>query len=252
MHDRGRLSALALGTGGFLLFLALVEIIGRLKLAGSTWPPITDVAAYMMRSASQLTLLRAISSTGTTMLVAYVAGVVPAILLATTVHLLPSLRPGMDRLAAFANAVPPMAISPVLVILTGSFAAGVSLAGLYVFFTVYVAARAGFEQPFRAQRDLLSVLGARPFQRLAHLDAWSALPMIATGMKQAIAPAMVGVILSEWFSGEGGVGLLLISAMRNLQIPLLWSAMFASAAMTLVLFGAMGSVERVVHKTFRG
>lgn len=235
---------------GFVAFLAMLEIVGRYHLAGSTWPALFDVFAYMALPSHQALLLRAMSSTGFTVVVAYSAGSAAAVAMAVLVHVMPVLRPGLDRLAAFANAIPPVAVAPVFIILTSSFIAGVSLAALFVFFTIYIAATSGFDQVSSAHRDLFKVLGATPAKRMLHLDSFSALPSLFSGFKQAVSPAMVGVILSEWFAGEGGVGLLLISAMRNLQVPLLWAAMLVAAAMTLVLFAIGGLAERFAHRQF--
>ncbi|MBX5204040.1 ABC transporter permease subunit [Rhizobium sp. NZLR1] len=239
------------GLLGFVIFFTVVEVVGRYRLAGSTWPPMSAVLLFMANGQHQALLLRALSSTFFTVIVAYFTGVGAALIAAVIVHLLPSLRRGLDRLAVFVNAVPPVAIAPIFIILTTSYIAGVGLAALYVFFIVYVSMTSAFDHVPQSYCDLFATLGASKRQRLIHLDCRACLPLFINGLKQAVPAAMVGAILAEWFSGQGGIGVLIISAMRNLQIPLLWSAMLLASVTSLVLFALVGLLESKARSTYK-
>jgi NitT/TauT family transport system permease protein len=70
-------------------------------------------------------------------------------------------------------------------------------------------------------------------------------------MKLAIPVAFIGAIVGEWFGASRGLGLLMVSAMQNFQIPLLWSAVLIVTLASLALFGLMSLVERLVYGRFQ-
>jgi NitT/TauT family transport system permease protein len=119
-----------------------------------------------------------------------------------------------------------------------------------VFFVIYVATTSGLEKSRQNHRDLFTVLGATSVARFARLDFPAALPSIVSGMKYATPAAFIGAILGEWFGASRGLGLLMVSAMQNFQIPLLWSAVFIASAASRIAFGIMSLAERFVHGRF--
>jgi NitT/TauT family transport system permease protein len=70
-------------------------------------------------------------------------------------------------------------------------------------------------------------------------------------MRLAAPAALIGVIIGEWFGAPRGLGVLMINAMQNFQIPLLWSAILLTVATSIVLFASLGVLERVVAERFR-
>jgi NitT/TauT family transport system permease protein len=70
-------------------------------------------------------------------------------------------------------------------------------------------------------------------------------------MKLAVPAALIGAIIGEWFGAPRGLGLLILSAMQNFQMLLLWSAVLLTALVSLTLFGALTLLERLVYERFR-
>ena len=62
---------------------------------------------------------------------------------------------------------------------------------------------------------------------------------------------LIGALIGEWFGAPRGLGILIINAMQNFQIPLLWSVVVLVAATSLILFAAMTFLERIVHERYR-
>jgi len=84
-----------------------------------------------------------------------------------------------------------------------------------------------------------------------HLDLPAALPAIVTSMKLAVPAALIGAIIGEWFGAPRGLGLLILNAMQNFQVPLLWSAVLLTAMVSLSLFSVLTLLERMVYDRFR-
>jgi ABC-type nitrate/sulfonate/bicarbonate transport system permease component len=244
--DRKVTSRILAGVG-ILIFVLLIQTVGYYRLLGSAWPSVTAVAEYASRPSVLSLLARATTKTMTVVAGAYGLGCLIAVVVSAVAHLNPVLRPGFDRLATFLNAIPAVAVAPILIILTTNYVAGVSLAALYVFFIVYMASTAGLDGLPKVYRDLFSVLGASKLKRFLRFDLIYALPFVLNGMKQAVPAAIVGAILAEWFSGSGGLGVVILSAMRNVQITLLWSAMLSASFMALILYAVIGGLERLAR-----
>ena len=241
----------AAGAAGIVGFLVLWEIIGRLGLAGLTWPPLTSVLTLLLDPNRFGLFQRAVAATVGSAAKGFAIGAVLGFGLAAVMHVLPRLKPGADRLAAVVNAIPGVALGPILIVTFSREATPAALAATHVFFLVYVATAAGLQAATRTHQDLLMVLGASRVSRLVRLEMPAAAPSVVSGLKLALAAAMLGTILGEWFGAPRGLGLLIVNAMQNFQIPLLWAAVLLATVISLALFGLGTLVERVVYRSFR-
>jgi len=246
-----RVQTVVLGAVGIALFLALWEAIGVNRLAGMTWPPFSTVMVFLFDPSRQGLFLRAMGASFAMAGMGYLLGTLIGMALAGLVQIVPVLRPGVDRLSSVVNAIPAIALAPLFIVLLDREYTGMAIATLNVFFVLYVATTSGLNNASATHRDLFSVLGASPTTRFFRLDLPAALPAIASGLKYAIPAAFIGAILGEWFGSSRGLGLLMVSAMQNFQIPLLWSAVFIASAASLLVFGLMGLIERFVYGRYK-
>ena len=77
------------------------------------------------------------------------------------------------------------------------------------------------------------------------------MPAFVDGLRLAAPGAVLGAILGEWFGAPRGLGLLIVSAMQNFQIALLWSAALLAATVSILAFVAFGALERFVVARYR-
>ena len=248
---RTRLRAVTLGTLGIAAFLGAWEAIGVWRFAGLTWPPLSVVLAFLLDPDRRPLFLRAMDATFTNVALGYALGVVLGVGGGALAALVRALRPGLDRLVAVVHAIPSIALAPVFITLISRDATGIAITALAVFYAMYVATTSGLAAASAAHRDLFAVLGAPRARRLRHLDLPAALPALTSGLKFAIPGAFIGAIVGEWFGASRGLGLLMVSAMHNFQIPLLWSAVLLTSLASLVLFGLATLLERWAGARFR-
>ncbi len=242
---------LVLGLVGIGLFLAMWQLIGVYKLAGLTWPPLTVVLAFLTDPSKTTLFVRAASATFTSVAIGYVSGIVAGIAFAMLGHVVASLKPGLDRLIAVIHAIPPIALAPLFMVLVSRDSTSAAISGLVVFYMIYVATTSGLTASSAAHRDVFRALGATAVTRFWRLDLPAALPAVVSGMKLSVPVAFIGGIVGEWFGASRGLGLLMVSAMQNFQIPLLWSAVLIMTITSLVLFGLMSLLERLTYGRYR-
>lgn len=246
-----RLQTLVLGVVGIGLFFALWEVIGVNRLAGLTWPPLSTVLTFMFDPTKAGLFGRAMEASFAMVALGYGLGAVIGMGLAALVHVLPAVRPGMDRLASVVHAIPAIALAPLFIVLLNRELTGAAIATLNVFFILYVATTSGLNNSSNGHRDLFTVLGSSGTRRLRFLDLPAALPAVVSGLKYAVPAAFIGAILGEWFGSSRGLGLLMVSAMQNFQIPLLWSAVLIASTASLIVFGLMSLLEQFVYGRYK-
>ena len=248
-QPRFRAAVLA-GLGGLGL-CALWQIIGTRGWVGPTLPPMTDVFAYLLSPGRREVLADAALATFGTAGIGYLVGCTVGIFAAVISYAAPVLRPGLDRLASLLNAIPQIAIAPVFIVFFAGTGTGVALSGLGTYFVIYIGATVGLAASSSTHSDLFRSFGASKAATFLRLDILVSLPTIVSSMRQAVPIALVGSILGEWFGANRGLGLLMVTAMKNFNIPLLWSAVLITMAGSGICFALLGLVERTVYARYR-
>jgi NitT/TauT family transport system permease protein len=248
---RRSMREIVLGAVGVLLFLFAWEIAGEKKLGGSTLPAFSATIGFALNPAKRQMFLAACGASFSMVAAGYVLGLVLGIVLALAVHFFPALRSGIDNLVSLVNSIPALALAPLFIVLISRDLAGMAIASLYVLFIIYVAATSGLTAAHKRHLDLFASLGATRRQKFLMLELPSALPTIAGGMKYSVPAAFIGAILGEWFGASHGLGLLMMTAMQNFQILLLWSAVLITACASLALYGLTSILEQFLRNRYR-
>ena len=239
-----------LGALGIAIFLALWEVVGRTQLLGISWPPLSDVVEMLVDPGKYALFQRALSATLESTALGYVWGAGAGLILAAIAHLLPALRRGSDRLAAVLNSVPSIALGPIFLVLLSRESTPAAVSSIHVFFIVFVSVSSGLQRATPAHRDLFAVLGADRVKRFARLELPAALPSLVSGLRLAWPAALIGAIIGEWFGAPRGLGVLIVNAMQNFQIALLWSVVVLIAATSLILYLLLTLLERACYSRY--
>ena len=239
-----------LGALGIALFLALLEVVGQTRLLGISWPPLSDVLEMLLDESRFPLFQRALSATLASTALGYLWGTAAGLALATLAHLVPPLRRGSDRLAAVLNSVPSIALGPIFLVLISRENTPAAVSSIHVFFIVFVSVSSGLQRATPAHRDLFSVLGADRLRRFARLELPAALPALVSGLRLAWPAALIGAIIGEWFGAPRGLGILIINAMQNFQIVLLWCAVLLAVGSSLFFYGLLTLLERAAYARF--
>ena len=147
--------------------------------------------------------------------------------------------------AIFFQIVPIVAIAPLLVIWFGyGMRAVVAAAFIVSVFPVIANALAGLLSVDPALRDLFRLYGASGFARLVKLSLPWALPSVLVGLRIAAGLAVIGAIVGE-FVGGGGLGVVVLGALRQQRTELVFAAVLHAAALGLALFAAVSLASRL-------
>jgi len=235
---------------GFAVLLVLWQIAGKSGVAGKTLPALTDVLRVYTVGFRRALLVRSAIATASSAGLGLLLGAVLGFATALIARLAPILAPGLNRLAVVVNALPAIALGPILIVTAGREATPVLLAMIPVYFLLYVAASSGLSSADRRLEQLFVASGAGAWKRFVYLDAVAALPTLLSGLKLAVTTAMIGAVIGEWFGAPIGLGIVILNTMQNFQIPLMWATVLVVAAISLSAYGLIGVAERAVQRRF--
>jgi NitT/TauT family transport system permease protein len=91
---------------------------------------------------------------------------------------------------------------------------------------------------------LLRSFGAGPWALFWRLRVPYALPSIAAALKLGISLGLIGAIVGEWFGDTVGLGIMLLQAMYNENLPRMWSLILVCGAIGILLYAAFEAIER--------
>jgi NitT/TauT family transport system permease protein len=142
------------------------------------------------------------------------------------------------------NAIPKVAVVPILVLWFGiGFAPAVLTAFLISFFPIVVNVATGLATIEPELEDVLKALGASKLDIMRKVGIPRTLPYFFGSLKVAITLAFVGSVISESIASNYGIGNLMLQAQAQFQVPLIFAGLVALAVEGIVMYWAMAMLE---------
>ena len=145
------------------------------------------------------------------------------------------------------NAVPKIAIAPILILWMG-FGPGpkILVSFLLCVFPIVIATATGLQQTPAELVELARSLCASRWQTFRRFRFPSALPEIFIGLKVAISLAVIGAVIGEFVGSSEGLGWVIVNSGANVNTALAFAAMAILAAVSVVLFYGIALAERLL------
>jgi NitT/TauT family transport system permease protein len=142
------------------------------------------------------------------------------------------------------QAVPIMALAPLLVIWFGyGLTSKILIAALVAFFPILTNGIIGLQAVDPRYRELLLIMGATRRDLFLKLEIPSALPVWFGGLKMGLTLSVIGAVVGE-FSGSGkGLGYLVNLARGSFDTPLIFIALIALALLGIGFYGVISLIE---------
>ncbi|MEU9895885.1 ABC transporter permease [Streptomyces phaeochromogenes] len=149
-------------------------------------------------------------------------------------------------LVAF-NAVPKVALAPLLVVWMGfGQQPKVVMALLVCFFPVVLSVAGGLTSTPVELVELARSLRASRTQTFLRFRFPSALPQIFVGLKVAMPLSAVGAVIGEFSAGDEGLGFVVVQSGANSDTALAFAAIALLGVMSVALFYALVLAERTL------
>src|SRR5438094_922178 len=155
-----------------------------------------------------------------------------------------SIYAGLYPLMIGFNAIPKVAVVPILVLWFGiGFVPAVLTAFLISFFPIVVNVATGLATIEPELEDVLKALGASKLDIMRKVGIPRALPYFFGSLKVAITLAFVGSVISESVASNTGIGNLMLQAQAQFQVPLIFAGLVALAVEGIVMYWALALLE---------
>lgn len=147
------------------------------------------------------------------------------------------------------NALPKLALAPVLVILLGiGFFSKVALAFSMTVVVSALSAYSGVKTVDPDMEKLMYSLGAKKWQVFAKVVVPWSMPWIISSLRINIALALAGAIVGEFIASSQGVGRMIMYAGTILDINLVWVGVVVLSALSMVMYWGVVLLERWMSK----
>lgn len=153
----------------------------------------------------------------------------------------------IEPYAAASQAIPAIALAPLLVLWIGrGFAPIVVLSALMVFFPIMLGTSLGLRLIPAEITEAARLDGARGFAFARHIDFPLALPSLLTGVRNGLTLAFTGAIVGEFTMGGRGLGMALDMHRRNGDTEALFATLVLLAGFAVGVYMLMRMIERKV------
>ncbi|MDO5700294.1 MAG: ABC transporter permease [Bowdeniella nasicola] len=244
-RDRSRMRARhILAPIVFAVALLIAWSIGSAVLDPYLLPPPGAVAT---RTATDLTsgqLLPYVGETFLTALLGSALGAVAGVPLGYAIASFRIVRTTLSPWVAVSQAIPAIALAPILVMWVGYGRAPiVILCALMVFFPIVLTTQLGIRDIDRDVLDAARLDGAAGFDLVRRIQAPLAAPSILTGIRGGFTLSVTGAVVGEFTMGGRGLGLLLTVYRDAADTEGLFAVLIVLCSAAAALYAAISYLE---------
>jgi NitT/TauT family transport system permease protein len=228
----------------FVLAVVLWEAIVRVFDIPAYLFPAPSLVVRTIREQWQLLWSNSIG-TLTAISIGFLMALVAGALVAVLTFAWKPFERGVYPLISAAQAVPKIALAPLLAIWFGfGLATRFLMAFVLAVFAVLVSTLVGLRSITQEKILLARSIGLSPTRTYLKIRLPQALPSMFGGAKVAFTLASVGAIIGEFIGGGHGLGYLIVRANHDFATPLMFAALSLLAAYALLIFWFLEALEK--------
>ncbi|MER7418157.1 ABC transporter permease [Micromonospora peucetia] len=203
----------------------------------AVWQALTAGIDVLMPALGVTTLMTVVG-----FLLSTVAGVLIGMALAASRRVERMFAP----LLVAVNAVPKIALGPLLVVSVGWGSKPIlTMVFLLCFFPIVLSTATGLTTTPADLAELARSLNASWWQAFRKVRFPAALPQIFVGLKVAMPLAAIGAVIGEFYSDKQGLGYQILQYNGIGDTATAWAAIMLIALMSILLYSALSLVERL-------
>jgi len=246
-ESKTRLAKDVLAFLGFLLGVLVVweAVVRYFALPAYLLPSVFDVLRQLgirfglLMKHSQVTIIETLAGLALGGTVGTVTGV--------AIVYVRLIRTGLYPLIVGFQAVPKVAVVPLFVIWFGyGLLPKIAMSFLISFFPMVVATIAGLTSVPYSLIEHLKSMNATEWQIFRKLRVPNSLPYLMDGFKISLPLAVIGAIVGEFAASEEGLGAIIMLASSTQDTPLIFAALLVISVISMLMFGLVVLLDRLV------
>ena len=210
------------------------------RILNTTWTQMTEG-----------TLLEDIAYTSSSTILGFIGGTLLGSLLGLSFWWSRKFAGISEPFLILLNAMPKLALAPVLVILLGiGFFSKVALAFAMTVVVAALSAHSGVQSVDKDMEKLMYSLGAKRHQVFTKVVIPWAMPWMISSLRINIALSLAGAIVGEFIASSHGIGRMVIYAGTILDINLVWVGVVVLSVLSMVMYTGVVLLEKWLSKGF--
>jgi NitT/TauT family transport system permease protein len=210
-------------------------------------PPPTSVLVALYSIVASGAVFVHVGITLTEILLGFAIGAVTAFVLGALIALFRPIDRMLYPYIIAVQAVPKVALAPLLVIWFGfGLESKILMTAVIAFFPILVNTVVGLRHVEQDRLDLMVALNATRWQIFRFVRLPTALPFIFAGLDVGIVLSVIGAIVGEFVGASGGLGYLLLVYNADLKIAAVFALLIILAVLGIILHGCVMMVQRRV------
>ncbi len=157
----------------------------------------------------------------------------------------PTVEKLLSPYVVASQAIPIVAIAPLLIIWFGpGLVSKILICALIVFFPVLINTIVGLQSVPEDLHDLMRSLQATKRQTFWLLEVPASLPIFLGGLRVGATLAVIGAVVGEFVGADRGLGFLVNRARAEYDTALVFVAIFTLVVLALSMYGIVTLLER--------
>lgn len=179
----------------------------------------------------------------------FLMGTVLGIFLAVILWWLPFVNEVMDPYLVVLNALPKIALGPVLIVWIGAGMGSIIVMAVLVSLVVTtVTVLSGFTAAAREKRFLMRTLGASKGQTFMKVVLPAGIPHMMSALKISVGMSWVGVIVGEYLVSKSGLGYLIVYGGQVFKLDLVMASVVILCLLAALMYGGVALLEKQFRK----
>ncbi|HWS28969.1 MAG TPA: ABC transporter permease [Clostridia bacterium] len=151
----------------------------------------------------------------------------------------------LDPYLVILNALPKIALGPILIVWFGSGVKSIIAMGLFISFVVTImSVLAGFNEISEEKQLLMRTLGASKLQILTMVVLPASVPTIISALKISVGMSWVGVIVGEYLVSRAGLGYLIVYGGQVFKLDLVMASIVVLCVLAALMYYGVAYAEK--------
>lgn len=233
-----------------IVFVAVWELLGRLGVIKTfIFSSPSRVAATVARLYSNGELFMHIGITTLETVAGFLIGTLIGTLIAVLLWWSPTLSRILDPYMVVLNALPKIALGPIIIVWVGAGMKAIILMALLISTIVTImTVLSGFNEISGENQLLMRTLGANKLQTFFKVVLPASVPTVMSALKLSVGMSWVGVIVGEYLVSKAGLGYLIVYGGQVFKLDLVMAAIAILCVLAALMYYAVAILERIISK----
>ena len=175
----------------------------------------------------------------------FLLGTALGILLAILLWWLPFVNEVIDPYLVVLNALPKIALGPVLIVWIGAGMGSIIVMAVLISLVVTtVTVLSGFTAATEDKQFLMRTLGATKAQTFMKVVLPAGVPHMMSALKISVGMSWVGVIVGEYLVSKSGLGYLIVYGGQVFKLDLVMASVVILSLLAALMYGAVALLEK--------